>query len=141
MTDRISAETRSRLMSRVKNRNTAPELTVRRALHRMGYRFRLHRKNLPGHPDITLPRHKKVIFVHGCFWHGHDCPRGKRPTTNQAFWDAKIDRNIKRDAKARAGIIEARWDVLVIWDCQVKKQELLNTILSKFMSEKSSHGG
>jgi DNA mismatch endonuclease (patch repair protein) len=140
MTDRISAETRSRLMSRVKNRNTAPELIVRRTLHRMGYRFRLHCKNLPGHPDITLPRYKKVIFVHGCFWHGHDCPRGKRPTTNQAFWDKKIDRNIERDAKAVAALVEAGWNVLVLWDCQVKQPELLTTLLSTFMGEKSSCG-
>lgn len=139
MSDRLSAETRSRLMSRVKNRNTAPELTVRRTLHRMGYRFRLHRKDLPGHPDITLPRHKKVIFVHGCFWHGHDCPRGKRPATHQEFWDRKLDRNLERDAQAQAALAAAGWSVLVLWDCQVKKPELLSSILSDFMRAKPYH--
>lgn len=140
MTDRISAKKRSHLMSRIKNRNTTPELTVRRALHRMGYRFRLHRKDLPGHPDITLPRFKKIIFVHGCFWHSHDCPRGKRPATNQEFWDKKINRNIERDTKAQAALGEAGWDVLVLWDCQVKKPNLLTTLLSTFVNEESNHG-
>lgn len=139
MSDRLSVETRSRLMARVKNRNTAPELTVRRTLHRMGYRFRLHRKDLPGHPDITLPRHKKVIFVHGCFWHGHDCPRGKRPATNQEFWNRKLNRNLERDIKAQAALVAAGWSVLVLWDCQVKKSELLFSILSDFMGAKPYH--
>lgn len=139
MTDRISAEARSRLMSKVKNRNTTPELTVRRALHRMGYRFRLHRKDLPGHPDIILPKHKKVIFVHGCFWHGHNCPRGKRPATNQEFWNKKIDRNIERDIQAQAALAAIGWDILVLWDCQVKKAALLQTILSEFMNKGPQH--
>ena len=141
MSDRLSDDTRSRLMSRVKNRNPAPELTVRHVLHRMGYRFRLHCKDLPGHPDITLPRHKKVIFVHGCFWHGHDCPRGRRPTTNREFWDKKLDRNLERDAQTQAALSDAGWKVLVVWDCQVKKPELLAAILSDFMHESPHHAG
>lgn len=139
MTDRLSVAERSRLMARVKNRNTAPELTVRRLLHRMGYRFRLHRKDLPGRPDIVLPRHKKIIFVHGCFWHGHDCPRGRRPASNQAFWNQKIDRNRMRDAAAITALAAAGWHVLVLWDCQIKHSELLNSLLAVFLHNETEH--
>ncbi len=93
--DAFSREKRSQIMSRVSGKNTKPELIVRSQLHKLGYRFRLHRKDLPGKPDITLPKHKKVIFVHGCFWHGHtDCRRSKRPTSNEKFWNEKLDKNI-----------------------------------------------
>ena len=120
-------------MSKVRNRNTAPEMTVRRILHRMGYRFRLHSNKLAGHPDIILPRHHKVIFVHGCFWHGHDCPRGKRPTSNVEFWNRKLDHNIERDRLVFSALIEAGWQVLVVWQCQTKNALRLEQILTEFM--------
>jgi len=102
MTDVFSQEKRSWIMSRVKGRDTKPEILVRSFIFRMGFRFRLHRRDLPGTPDIVLPRHGKVIFVHGCFWHGHKrCPRSKRPTTNENFWNKKLDGNIKRDKRYR----------------------------------------
>src|SRR5688500_15685000 len=102
MADTFTKEQRSKIMSQVKSTNTKPEILVRQLLHRMGYRFRLHRKDLPGKPDIVLPRHHKVIFVHGCFWHGHEgCPRAARPTTNVDFWNTKIDRNVERDVRNR----------------------------------------
>lgn len=106
-------------MARVKNKNTAPELLVRRILHRLGYRFRLHRRDLPGNPDIVLPRHHTAIFVHGCFWHGHDCPRGKRPATRPDFWNPKLDKNMERDKKNHEMLTQLGWRVVVIWECEL----------------------
>ena len=119
-------------MSRVSGKNTKPELVVRSLLHKMGYRFRLHRKDLPGKPDITLPKYKKVIFVHGCFWHGHtDCPRSKRPTTNEKFWRDKLDKNRERDKTSVNNLKELGWDVLVVWTCEVNDMfKLKNKLLS-----------
>lgn len=129
MTDTHTPEQRRRNMARVKNKNTAPELKVRSTLHRLGYRFRLHRRDLPGSPDIVLPRHRKVIFVHGCFWHGHDCPRGKRPATNQDFWDDKLDRNLARDRAARRALAAQGWQTLVIWECRTSDDDLRSQLL------------
>lgn len=119
-------------MSRVSGKNTKPELVVRSLLHNMGYRFRLHRKDLPGTPDIALPRHKKIIFVHGCFWHDHaDCPRSKRPTTNQKFWHEKLDKNRERDRSSINNLKELGWDVLIVWTCEVNDTlKLKNKLLS-----------
>ena len=119
-------------MSRVSGKNTKPELVVRSLLHKMGYRFRLHRKDLPGKPDITLPKYKKVIFVHGCFWHGHtDCPRSKRPTTNGKFWREKLDKNRERDKTSVNNLKELDWDILVVWTCEVNDMfKLKNKLLS-----------
>jgi len=112
---------RSEIMGRIRGKNTKPELEVRRKLHAMGYRFRLHRKDLPGRPDITLPKHKTVIFVHGCFWHGHEgCKANRIPKTNEAFWQAKIDRNRARDEENRAALETLGWKVVVIWECEVR---------------------
>ena len=114
--DVFSREKRSQIMSRVSGKNTKPELVVRSLLHNMGYRFRLHRKDFPGKPDITLPKHKKVIFVHGCFWHGHiNCPRSKRPTSNKTFWLEKLDKNMERDKVSINNLKELGWNVLVVW--------------------------
>lgn len=121
-------------MAQVKNKNTAPEIAVRKTLHRLGYRFRLHRRNLPGHPDIVLPRYRTVIFVHGCFWHGHDCPRGKRPSTRPEFWNEKLDRNIERDKDTIRRLEETGWRVLVVWECQIKNATGLEIILNDFLS-------
>lgn len=135
MTDRLTPAQRSYAMSRVGPRDTEPELVVRRALHAMGYRFRLHRADLPGKPDIVLPRHKKVVFVHGCFWHGHrGCPRAVRPATNTEFWDRKLDANMARDAANLRDLRKSGWKVLVVWGCEVASPTKLARRLARFMS-------
>lgn len=132
--DVFSREKRSQIMSRVSGRNTKPEIAVRSLLHNMGYRFRLHRKDLPGKPDITLPKYKKVIFVHGCFWHGHaDCPRSKRPTTNQEFWREKLDKNIERDKSAVKALKQLGWEVMTVWSCEVNDTNKLIIKLFSFL--------
>ncbi|MHB8781188.1 MAG: very short patch repair endonuclease [Candidatus Geothermincolia bacterium] len=136
MSDVFDPEKRSWIMSRVRGKDTKPEKTVRSAVHRMGYRFRLHEKNLPGHPDIVLPRHRKVIFVHGCFWHGHEgCKRSKLPTSNVEFWTEKIHRTRERDQAALELLEEQGWDILTVWQCQAKEAERLNGILDDFLSD------
>ncbi len=105
-------------MSRVKNRNTLPEVLVRSLLHRLGYRFRLHDGALPGTPDIVLPRHRVVVFVNGCFWHGHDCNRGKLPSTNAEFWAEKIAANSARDRTNYRLLLEGEWRPIVVWACE-----------------------
>ncbi len=105
------------MMAAVRGKNTRPELAVRSALFRAGYRYRLHRRDLPGSPDIVLPRYRVVVFVHGCFWHGHDCPRGRRPASNVEFWNTKLERNVARDRASRAALEAAGWTVAVIWQC------------------------
>ncbi len=116
------SELRSRTMRAVKSINTRPEVKLRKALHRLGYRYRLHRKNLPGKPDIVFPGRKKVIFLHGCFWHGHDCARGARtPKTNTAYWRAKISSNRQRDDAHLQALHELGWETLVIWECEIKR--------------------
>lgn len=121
MVDTLSSPERSKLMSRVRNKNTGPELAVRKALHAAGFRFRLHGKDLPGRPDIVLPRYRTAIFVHGCFWHGHACRRGVLPKDNAEFWSEKIDRNRARDAAAREALALAGWSVETIWQCELKQ--------------------
>lgn len=121
-------------MAQVKGRDTKPERLVRSLLHGLGYRFRLHRKDLPGRPDIVLPRHRKVIFVHGCFWHGHqDCRRSARPSTNREFWDRKIDCNTERDARNIAALEQAGWKVLIVWECATRNHDDLSRMLVDFM--------
>ncbi|MBK8541814.1 MAG: DNA mismatch endonuclease Vsr [Ardenticatenia bacterium] len=121
MADVFPQDKRSWIMSRVRSRDTRPERTVRSLVHRMGYRFRLHGRDLPGHPDIVLPRHKKAILVHGCFWHGHEqCPRSKRPATNAAFWAKKLDGNIARDSAYLDELRRLGWGVLVVWECETR---------------------
>lgn len=121
MTDRVNAAARSKMMAAVRGADTAPELFVRKALFRAGFRFRLHAKGLPGKPDIVLPKHKTVVFVHGCFWHGHRCRRGKRPATNQDFWNTKIDGNIRRDRRDRSRLTALGWRTVVIWQCNLER--------------------
>lgn len=121
-------------MSRVSGQDTKPEIAVRSLLHNLGYRFRLYRKDLPGKPDITLPRYKKVIFVHGCFWHGHTaCSRSKRPSTNEEFWREKLDKNIERDKATVKALEELGWDVLTVWTCEVKDSNKLKLKLLSFL--------
>lgn len=121
MTDVFDQETRSAVMRRVKGRDTTPEMIVRRALTKLGARYRLHRKDLPGKPDIVLPGRRLALFVHGCFWHGHDCARGARvPKQNRDYWVAKVERNRARDARTHAELEALGWRVEPIWECDLK---------------------
>ena len=121
MVDSLSRSARSALMSRIRGKNTAPELEVRRALHALGYRYRLHVPSLPGRPDLVFPVRAKAVFVHGCFWHGHDCLDGRRrPSTNVAFWNEKARANLERDHRKRRALEAAGWRVMVVWECEVK---------------------
>lgn len=118
-------------MRAVKGRDTKPEMKVRRAAHALGYRFRLYRKDLPGSPDLVFPRFKTAVFVHGCFWHGHDCPRGARaPKTNADYWRAKIARNVARDARVRGELGDLGWTVMTIWECELKDAQALRDRLT-----------
>lgn len=131
MADRLSPEARSENMRRVRGKDTAPEMLVRRALHAMGLRFRLHRADLPGRPDIVLPKWRTVIFVHGCFWHRHQgCPRATTPATRQEFWKAKFARTVLRDAEQQAALKALGWRVEVIWECEARKRDLLSDRLA-----------
>lgn len=121
MVDRVSKEVRSRMMANGRNKNTAPEIAVRRKLHAAGLRFRLHRKDLPGKPDIVLPRYRLAVFVHGCLWHGHGCRRGKLPTSNAEFWSAKIARNVARDKAAETALAAIGWASTTIWQCDLTR--------------------
>lgn len=121
-------------MSRISGADTGPEIAVRKIIHRMGFRCRLHVKKLPGNPDIVLARHKMVIFVNGCFWHGHrGCKRSKRPSSNIEFWNEKISKTIKRDKEAILALKSLGWKVLVVWQCQTKNLERLHKQLSQFL--------
>lgn len=112
-------------MSQIRGAHTKPELAVRSLLHRMGYRFRLHRRDLPGTPDIVLPGRKAVVFVNGCFWHGHSCKKDKMPKSNVSYWAAKIEGNRLRDTRKRRALSRAGWRVVVVWECQLKRPERL----------------
>lgn len=129
----VAPETRRRMLA-VRGRDTAPELRVRRLLHAMGYRFRLHRKDLPGTPDVVLPRHRKIVLVHGCFWHGHDdCKRASRPVNNANTWAAKIEGNRRRDQRNLDALSALGWDVLVVWECEVRDASRLEARLRTFL--------
>ena len=124
-------------MRRVKGRDTSPEMKVRRLLTRLGARYRLHRKDLPGNPDIVLPGRKLAIFVHGCFWHGHDCARGARvPQQNRDYWLAKVARNVARDEASRAALAKAGWRVETIWECGMKDEAALTDRLAAMLGMK-----
>ena len=125
-------------MSRVRARDTAPEMAVRRALHAAGYRYRLHRKDLPGKPDIVLPMYRTVVQVHGCFWHGHQCRRGDRlPATNAEYWRTKIRLNRERDRAATQALTGAGWRVITIWECEINQATRL--LLETLQKERSSN--
>lgn len=117
-----SPEIRSKNMAAIRSEGTKPELYVRRTLHAAGFRFRLHRKDLPGKPDIVLPRYKMVVFVNGCFWHGHDCSEGHLPKTNTGYWQAKITGNIERDSVRHQELRESGWNIIVVHECRYKEE-------------------
>jgi DNA mismatch endonuclease (patch repair protein) len=130
-----TSEARSRIMRAVKDRDTKPEMTVRRMVHGMGYRYRLHRKDLPGKPDLVFSSRKKVIFVHGCFWHGHNCARGARvPKVNRDYWQEKIRRNKERDKKSRKSLLKDGWNVLEIWECELKNKQAASIKIDSFLN-------
>jgi len=120
MADIVDQATRSRMMSGIKGKDTKPEIFIRKALHRMGYRYRLHDKRLPGKPDLVFPSKKAVIFIHGCFWHKHDCHLFKWPSTRKEFWREKILGNCQRDEKTKACLSALDWRILTIWECSIK---------------------
>jgi len=120
MADIVPAETRSRMMSGIRGKNTKIEIVLRKALFARGFRYRLHVRDLPGKPDIVLPKHHSAIFVHGCFWHGHDCDLFRMPRSNTEFWKAKIERNQKVDLRSEQGLLHLGWRVLTIWECSVR---------------------
>ncbi len=122
-------------MAAVTGKNTGPELTVRRLLFGLGYRYRLYAKDLPGRPDIVFRKRQCVIFVNGCFWHGHDCPRGRAPSSNVKFWRRKIGRNRERDARVRDELRREGWRVLAIWQCETKTPNQLRRRLSRFLGK------
>jgi len=130
--DKIDKATRSRIMANVHSRNTKLELRVRSAAHKLGFRFRLHRKELPGKPDIVFPSRRAALFVHGCFWHGHDCPRGQLlPVTNAEFWREKLRRNVERDTKVQAALMDLGWRPIIIWECQTKGDNLPQVLVKE----------
>ena len=122
-------------MSRVKSKNTRQELLVRSLLHQLGYRFRLHRKDLPGTPDLVLPKHCVAVFVNGCFWHGHDCARGKLPKTNREFWESKIQINIERDERAQQALRNLGWSTIVVWSCETGSASRLTELGHRLVRE------
>lgn len=136
MADTRTPEQRRRIMQSVKTENTGPELVVRRLLHGMGYRYRLHRRDLPGKPDIVFVSRHKAIFVHGCFWHGHDCPKGRLPKSRLDYWQPKLDKNMARDRTKIEQLASLGWSVLVIWQCETVDKEVLAVRLQDFVGER-----
>jgi DNA mismatch endonuclease (patch repair protein) len=134
VTDVHTSEQRSRNMAAIRDRNTKPEVRVRSLLHSLGYRFRLHRKDLPGKPDIVLPKHRTAIFVHGCFWHCHDCRWGTvMPKTRAEFWANKRSGNVSRDERNKSALQDAGWSVLIVWECQTRDPEALRSALGPLL--------
>lgn len=135
--DRLSPQRRSWLMSRVRSKNTTPEMRIRSALHSMGYRYRVHLKHLPGKPDVVFTKRRKVIFIHGCFWHGHEgCRYAKLPKTRIEFWSEKVSKNRTRDRLSIEALTEAGWSVLVVWQCELKDFSNLIEKLCDFIETK-----
>jgi len=130
--DVFDVQKRSAIMRSVKSKNTKPEMKIRRLLHRAGYRYRLHRADLPGKPDLVFPSRQKVIFVHGCFWHQHPgCRHADRPSSNNEYWQKKLDRNVARDAVTIKALRQLGWEALIVWECQTcPETEILNIIRS-----------
>jgi DNA mismatch endonuclease (patch repair protein) len=133
MTDILTREQRSNLMRRILGRNTKPELAVRKAAHALGYRYSLHKKGLPGSPDIVFVSRKKIIFVHGCFWHAHRCKNWRHPTTRPKYWAMRFENNQARDRTNQAELRGDGWKILVIWECETKDAARLSRRLERFL--------
>lgn len=138
MADRLSPDRRSALMSRVRQRDTGPELLVRKLLHARGWRYRLHDRKLPGSPDLVFPRLRKVVFVHGCFWHGHECKLGRPPSSRSEYWIPKIKANLERDERALGNLRELGWDAAVVWQCETKDRDTLLHKIESFLHPAAS---
>jgi len=126
LADVVSIKKRSEMMSGIRSKNTRPELLIRKALHQAGFRFRIHQSDLPGKPDLVLPKYKAAIFIHGCFWHGHECHLFKWPSTRADFWKMKINRNREKDRESLEKLHEQQWRVLIIWECAIKGRDRLD---------------
>jgi len=139
--DKLSPERRSALMKRVKQGNTKPEITLRKELHRRGLRYVIGDKRLPGSPDLVFPRFRSVVFVHGCFWHGHECRHGRLPTSNQAYWVPKIAANRERDARKKQALLDLGWRVKIIWECEISGPNFYRIVdrLADWISNKSNN--
>ncbi len=135
MTDIFTKKKRSEIMSLISGKETQPEIKVRSQLFKKGFRFRKNLKTLPGKPDIVLSKYKTIIFVHGCFWHGHTCKWGKRPTSNTSFWQSKILGNIERDKRVKTELRNLGWKVLIVWDCQLRNKESSQRIIEKLVAK------
>ena len=136
MTDVHTPEQRSRNMASIRGKNTKPEKAVRSLLHRLGYRFRLHRRDLPGKPDLVFPARRKVIFVHGCFWHMHDCKCGNViPGTNSSFWQAKLRGNSERDSRVVSALSANGWNTCIVWECETRDERTLTEKLERFLQK------
>lgn len=136
MPDRISKETRSKIMSSIKSQNTKPEILLRKILFSEGFRYRIHKKDLPGRPDIVLSKYNTVIFVNGCFWHGHNCSIGsgqRKPKSNEEYWNNKIKKNIERDEINREALRKEGWNIITIWECETKDENKMNELLSPLL--------
>jgi len=134
MADVLTPEQRRRNMAAIKGKNTKPEMVVRRLIHGLGYRYRLHRKDLPGKPDLVFPSRRKIIEVYGCYWHMHDCPYGRVvPKTNAEFWQAKRLSNVARDTRNIKALTEQGWKVLIIWECEIKDTNTLQKRVTHFL--------
>lgn len=136
MADRITQERRSWNMAQIRDRDTKPEIAVRSMLHRLGFRFRLHRSDLPGNPDIVLPKYKTVVLVHGCFWHRHrNCKYAYTPKSRTEFWETKFARNVERDLEVRRELRKLGWKVVVVWECQLVKPDRLEKTFLKLRDQ------
>lgn len=134
MADTVPSEARSRIMARIKSKGMKPEMQVRRLLHGLGYRYRLHRPDLPGRPDLVFPSRRKVVFVNGCFWHRHDgCPRVRVPATNREYWVAKLERNHARDTRNIALLQEQGWEILTVWECELRDVTTITEKMVEFL--------
>lgn len=138
MADTRTPDQRRRIMQSVGTKDTGPEMVVRRIAHRLGYRYRLHRKDLPGSPDLVFPTRRKAVFVHGCFWHGHGCPKGRLPKSRPEFWVPKIERNRERDAGAVRALEDRGWESLTLWQCETKDAEAIKAKLVDFLGPPGS---
>lgn len=137
MVDNLTPERRSKNMGNIRSKDTTPEMIVRKLAHRIGYRFRLHRKSLPGKPDLVFPSRKKVIFVHGCFWHQHkvpDCKISRIPKSRTEYWIPKLQKNVERDKEHQAALISRGWNILIIWECEIRDVGKLADKICKFLS-------
>lgn len=135
VTDRVSAKVRSKIMASVGTKNTSPEMAVRSLLHAAGYRFRIHQKDLPGRPDLVFRSRRAIVFVHGCFWHGHGCSKGKLPKSKLGYWSPKIVQNRSRDTKTARKLRSQGWRVLVIWQCELRNIEKLKGRAMRFLDD------